>query len=161
MIIRYRWGMGMSAGPTGSTRSDINVTPLIDVLLVLLIIFLVVMPVVIKMETVQVPRKIPEEMAPDPRAMMLVVKLLEGDQDIVFTENEQSTQIPASELLRTLRPRIEALASLGASEKVVFVDFADGVTWGSALATVDSIRSLAADVENHDEIRVAIRIHGD
>ena len=50
--------MGMSSGGNkNSVQSEINVTPLIDVLLVLLIIFLVVMPIMMKMETLQVPRK--------------------------------------------------------------------------------------------------------
>jgi biopolymer transport protein TolR len=37
--------MGMGAGPSGGAVSEINVTPLIDVLLVLLIIFMVIVPV--------------------------------------------------------------------------------------------------------------------
>jgi len=37
--------MGMSMGSGGGAVSDINVTPLIDVLLVLLIIFMVIVPV--------------------------------------------------------------------------------------------------------------------
>src|SRR5260370_19429064 len=37
--------MGMGGGSTGGAVSDMNVTPLIDVLLVLLIIFMVIVPV--------------------------------------------------------------------------------------------------------------------
>lgn len=37
--------MGMSGGSSGGAVSEINVTPLIDVLLVLLIIFMVIVPV--------------------------------------------------------------------------------------------------------------------
>lgn len=37
--------MGMGGGSTGGAVSEINVTPLIDVLLVLLIIFMVIVPV--------------------------------------------------------------------------------------------------------------------
>ena len=37
--------MGMTAGSSGGQVADINVTPLIDVLLVLLIIFMVIVPV--------------------------------------------------------------------------------------------------------------------
>ena len=40
-----RFAMGMGGGSTGGAVSDINVTPLIDVLLVLLIIFMVIVPV--------------------------------------------------------------------------------------------------------------------
>ena len=56
--------MGMSSGGGGNSKnvsSDINVTPLIDVLLVLLIIFLVVMPIMMKMETLNVPRKLDDQ----------------------------------------------------------------------------------------------------
>ena len=37
--------MGMAVGPSGGQSANINVTPLIDVLLVLLIIFMVISPV--------------------------------------------------------------------------------------------------------------------
>ena len=36
--------MGMAVGPSGGQSANINVTPLIDVLLVLLIIFMVITP---------------------------------------------------------------------------------------------------------------------
>jgi len=36
--------MGMAVGPSGGQSANINVTPLIDVLLVLLIIFMVINP---------------------------------------------------------------------------------------------------------------------
>ena len=49
-------GMGTSSGP-GQVKSDINVTPLVDVVLVLLIIFLITMPVVMRTVTLEVPRK--------------------------------------------------------------------------------------------------------
>lgn len=152
--------MGMSSGGNkGGVQSDINVTPLIDVLLVLLIIFLVVMPVMMKMETLQTPRHIDDNEAPDPNASMLTVKVLKpfGEQ-VVFSDNEKPTQIPSSDLLRLLRPKLEAIGARGGSEKVVFVDFDDEVPWGNVIQTMDSIRSLAADVENHDEIKVALKI---
>ena len=69
--------MGMSTGGSGDKKavsSEINVTPLIDVLLVLLIIFLVVMPIMMKMETLQVPRKLDDQNEmPDPNASQLTV----------------------------------------------------------------------------------------
>ena len=153
--------MGMSSGGNkGGVQSDINVTPLIDVLLVLLIIFLVVMPVMMKMETLQTPRHIDDaNEAPDPNASMLTVRVLKpfGEQ-VVFSDNEKPQQIPSSDLLRLLRPKLEAIGARGGSEKVVFVDFDDEVPWGNVIATMDSIRSLASDVENHDEIKVALKI---
>ncbi len=149
--------MGMSVGnKSGGVQSDINVTPLIDVLLVLLIIFLVVMPIMMKMETLEIPRKIQENEAPDPNAVMLTVKV-KTSGDMVFVDNDKETPIQAADLLRTLRPKLEAAVARGSTEKVVFVDFEDGVLWSNVVTTMDSIRSLAADV-NHDEIKVALKV---
>ena len=43
------------------------------------------------------------------------------------------------------------------NEKVVFVDFEDAVPWNEVVSTMDTIRSLASDV-NHDEIKVALKV---
>ena len=47
--------MAISAGNSGGVQSDINVTPMIDVLLVLLIIFMITQPLSRKAMDVQVP----------------------------------------------------------------------------------------------------------
>jgi biopolymer transport protein TolR len=155
--------MGMSSGGNkGGVQSEINVTPLIDVLLVLLIIFLVVMPVMMKMETIQVPRKLDTDEMPDPNASMLTVKVLGPlGQQMVFVDNDKETPINESDLLTMLRPKLEAIGARGGGEKVVFVDFEDAIPWGTVINTMDSIRSLASDVENHDEIKVALKVKED
>jgi biopolymer transport protein ExbD len=146
----------MSTGNSkGGVQSDINVTPLIDVLLVLLIIFLVVMPIMMKMEMIEIPRKITDTEAPDPNATMLSVKV-KVTGDMVFTDNDKETPINAADLLRALRPKLEAAAARGA-ERVIFVDFEDGVPWGNVVGTMDQIRTLASDV-NHDEVKVALKL---
>lgn len=151
-------GMSGGSGDKKAIQSDINVTPLIDVLLVLLIIFLVVMPIMMKMETLQIPRKITENEAPDPNATMLTVRV-KTTGDMVFIDNDKETPLQAVDLVRTLRPKLEAAAAR-AVEKVIFVDFEDGVPWGMVLTTMDSIRSLATDI-NKDEVKVALKIKED
>ena len=47
--------MGMAVGKKGKLNTDINVTPLVDVVLVLLIIFMVVTPMLQKGKPVQLP----------------------------------------------------------------------------------------------------------
>ncbi|MGZ8831449.1 MAG: biopolymer transporter ExbD, partial [Thermoanaerobaculia bacterium] len=46
----------MQVGGSGTVKSDINVTPLVDVCLVLLIIFMVVTPMLQKGVSVQIPQ---------------------------------------------------------------------------------------------------------
>src|SRR4051812_26686946 len=137
--------MGMSTGGNkGGVQSEINVTPLIDVLLVLLIIFLVIMPVMMKMETLEVPRKLDDQHEmPDPNASMLTV-VVHTAGDITFKDNDREIQIQSTELLHTLRPKLEAIAQRGGTEKVVFVDFDDAVQWATVVSTMDTIRALAA-----------------
>lgn len=152
--------MGMSTGGNkGGVQSEINVTPLIDVLLVLLIIFLVVMPIMMKMETLQVPRNIDQDQEmPDPNASQLTVKAkIDGSYEFDDGGGSPIT-LPASDLLRTLRPKLEAMSA--GREKVVFVDFEPAVPWVNVVGTMDTIRSLASDV-NHDEIKVALKVKED
>jgi biopolymer transport protein ExbD len=155
-------GMSTGGGGKGSVQSEINVTPLIDVLLVLLIIFMVVMPVMMKMETIQVPRKLDNEIeTPDPNSSQLTVKVMR-DLTVQFSDGLSETPmvIQHSDIVKTLRPKLEAMSSGGTAEKVVFVDFEEEVPWREVVSTMDSIRSLAADV-NHDEIKVALKVKED
>ena len=48
--------MGMDVGSKGGVRSDINITPLVDVVLVLLIIFMVVTPMLQRGKSVELPK---------------------------------------------------------------------------------------------------------
>ena len=54
----------MQVGGSGTIKSDINVTPLVDVVLVLLIIFMVITPVVQMGYLVRVPPKAPAGLPP-------------------------------------------------------------------------------------------------
>jgi len=148
----------MSTGNSkGGVQSEINVTPLIDVLLVLLIIFLVVMPIMMKMETLQVPRKINNEIEmPDPNSSQLTIKVDKALQ-VSFNDgsSENDTPIQAVDIAKILRPKLEAMNA--ANDKVVFVQFDDEVPWNEVVMTMDTVRSLASDV-NHDEIKVALKV---
>ena len=149
--------MSTGGGDKKGVQSEINVTPLIDVLLVLLIIFLVVMPIMMKMETLEIPRKLEENQTVDEKAVMITITLNPGGS-LVFNKNEKETQLNVADLLTTLRPELESWTSPG--EKVVFVHFHNDIEWNDVVTTMDSIRSLATDA-NHDEIKVALKIKED
>ena len=150
--------MGMSSGGNkGGVQSEINVTPLIDVLLVLLIIFLVVMPIMMKMETLEIPRKIDDNTETVAQDTVLLTVKVKASGDLMFIDGDKDpVQMAAADLLRQLRPKLEA-AVARAQDRVVFVDFEEGCNWGQVVTTMDSIRSLASDV-NHDEVKVALKL---
>ena len=57
--------MGMSGSSGKGANSDINITPFIDILLVLLIIFMVIQPMVQYDLQARVPQKLPDELPQD------------------------------------------------------------------------------------------------
>jgi biopolymer transport protein ExbD len=128
-------------GMTSSSGPNINVTPLIDVLLVLLVIFLVIIPVMVKVETVDLP---PAEPNAESVRLPVVIKLRADASALV----DDGAPIMAADLWSKLKPRVSAGAT-------VFVDFEDGVPWSDVVGTVDGVRGLAADP---DSVRVAVRI---
>jgi biopolymer transport protein TolR len=78
--------MGMAAGPQRGPKSEINVTPLVDVVLVLLIIFMVVTPMLQRGKDVKLPQatKVDEEKK-DVDPLILSVTL----EKTVWVENDQ------------------------------------------------------------------------
>lgn len=147
--------MGMSTGgKTGGLHTEINITPLIDVVLVLLIIFLVTMPILMKMVTLEVPRKLDEKNeVPDPAAGNPIIVRTLADLSIEVDDGDRKTNMKIGALAGALRPVLDR--KLG--EKVVFVDFEDQVPWLEVVNTMDAIRSLSAD-ENHEEVKVALKV---
>lgn len=149
-------GMSSGGGDRNAVASSINVTPLIDVLLVLLIIFLVVMPVMTKVEPLTVPRTLSDEAVEYSDAPPLVLTV-RNDLSVAFSDGSSGVEatIQATDVAKTLRPKLASWTS--ATPKVVFVDFEDEVPWREVVATMDSVRSLAMDT-NHDEIAVALKV---
>ena len=142
--------MGMQVGKRGGIKNDINVTPLIDVVLVLLIIFLVTMPIMMRTITIEVPRKLTDqEVAADPKSITITVR---ADLMVEIDNTERVVTGPATEVASKLRPLLA-----GKEDKVVFVDFADEVRWDQVVMIMDTIRSVAADTE-HNEIKVALKM---
>lgn len=149
--------MGMSTGgKPGGLQTEINVTPLIDVVLVLLIIFLVTMPIMMKMVTLEVPRKLDDNEMPDPTAGNPITVTIKADMSVILNDGEKDTSITLIDLPKNLRPLLDKKIS----DKVVFVDFDDQVSWNTVVETMDQVRSIAIDA-NHDEVKVALKVKVD
>jgi len=74
--------MTVNSGKSGGMSSTINVTPMIDILLVLLIIFMVIVPAMPKGEATLVPNA----SVIDPRCGDAVVLEVKGDDQLSFTQ---------------------------------------------------------------------------
>src|SRR5437588_6737424 len=71
-------------------RSDINITPLVDVVLVLLIIFMVLTPLMEKEIGVRVPEEVPPEMQNEPPPPDLTQIVLKVDEQGIFHINNET-----------------------------------------------------------------------
>jgi len=78
--------MAMSGGGGGGLTNDINVTPMIDVLLVLLIIFMMVIPMSRKAIDLQLPDPTPDNTPQGPPPSQIVLEVLPNN---VFRVNSQ------------------------------------------------------------------------
>ena len=90
--------MAMSVGPSedDAPMSDINTTPLVDVMLVLLIIFLITVPVVIQTVPVTLPKVVFEPTTTKPENVALSVRAgSKGECEVYWGQ----TKIGAQELL--------------------------------------------------------------
>jgi len=85
----------MQVGGGGSLRSDINVTPLVDVVLVLLIIFMVITPVVQMGYLVKVPPKAPANLPPSAIQDQIVLRLMPGARIFINKDEIPADQFPA------------------------------------------------------------------
>ena len=88
--------MGMAAGPSKGFKNEINVTPLVDVVLVLLIIFMVVTPMLQRGKDVKLPQaKQIEEEKKDADPLILSVTL----EKTTWVENDQYDETGLGERL--------------------------------------------------------------
>ena len=84
----------MQVGGGGSMRSDINVTPLVDVVLVLLIIFMVITPVVQMGYLVRVPPKAPPGLPPSAIQDQIILRFMPEGRMFINKEELGPDQFP-------------------------------------------------------------------
>jgi len=133
------------------TKPEINVTPLIDVLLVLIIIFMVVSP--LKPSRFKV--KLPQEPRPTDRVelnpLTLVVNVNDDSTLALNMEGGLGNVDDASALTRKLSETFQQRGANGASDesgnviKTVFIKAPKGRAYGDVAKVVDAVKMAGAD----------------
>ncbi len=131
--------MGMSVGGGRSYNSDINVTPMVDIMLVLLIIFMVVTPLLQQGVTVSLPRdmKNPEEDPAIIKESSVVIAIPDDSQFYIGSD-----PVEKSELTRTIQKRME---DKSASDRIVYIKSGVGVNYGTVVEAINIIRQAGID----------------
>ncbi len=123
--------MSMSSGGKGQT-SDMNVTPLIDVLLVLLIIFMVVTPVPPKGLSTMVPQ--PPNNDGGPPQTTVVVQLLDGglgqEPTVKINQEDATWDSLQGRLTEVYKTRAEKVMFLKADDDIAFESVAKAIDIG-------------------------------
>jgi biopolymer transport protein ExbD len=116
-------------------RSEINVTPLVDVVLVLLIIFMIITPLMDDRFHVSIPRTAaPDAVVP---ARHLVTVELDGNGALMLNG--------APVLRPDLERKLQELFAMG-TDRQVFFEGSSGVTYEEAAGVMDSIRNVRGNV---------------
>ena len=123
-------------GSSGGVRSDINITPLVDVVLVLLIIFMVMTPSLLKEMDLTVPEKADVQMAVPTTT----------DQIVVSVNREGKIAINREPILESaLASRVHDLMAQR-TDKLIFFDIDDDANYGEVMHVMDVCRGAGTKV---------------
>ena len=127
--------MSMSPGQSGRLTNEPNVTPMIDVLLVLLIIFMLVVPMSRKAIDLQLPDPTEQQSSATPPPQ-IVLEVLPGNRFLVNKENVPKANLPA---------RLKEIYD-GRPEKIIFVKGDPKVKYSDVIFAMDIARGAGVKV---------------
>jgi biopolymer transport protein ExbD len=148
--------MQLSTGDSGSNlQSEINITPLVDVVLVLLIIFMVVVPLLLEGYDVDIPRSSAGAAAAQSAEAQLILSIGPAGCPILQPPTGEGVpadchvtladqKIPAAELPARVA---EFLGGLPEEKRVLFLAADDRLNYEGVLRIIDLAKSGVADLK--------------
>ena len=129
--------MAMSSGnPSSGLTNEINVTPMIDVLLVLLIIFMMVIPMSRKAIDLQLPDPTPDDQPSGPPPSQIVLEVLPGN---VYRINTQP--VTKQDLQKRLKEIYDPRP-----DKIIFVKGDPAVKYSDVIFAMDVARGAGVKI---------------
>ena len=132
--------MGMTGAGEGGFQSEINVTPMVDIMLVLLIIFMVVTPLLQHGITVALPQNTlnPDE---DPRIIKESSIVISVPNNGEYYLGKQ--RISQDDIKNKVQPMLEAMKT--EEDRIVYIKSGVNVHYGEVVNVINEVRSLGVD----------------
>jgi biopolymer transport protein TolR len=131
--------MGMAVGGSDDYNSEINVTPMVDVMLVLLIIFMIVTPLLQQGVTVNLPREMvsPDEDMEITKDTSVVISIPDNNNFYIGKD-----QYPLSSLGEKIQGMMKDKAP---DKRIVYIKSGIDVDYGRVVEAIDTIRKQDID----------------
>lgn len=130
--------MGMSAGGDSEYNSEINVTPMVDIMLVLLIIFMVVTPLLQQGVSVTLPKGNTPDEDTEITKESSVVMAIPNDDEFYIGKDRFSKEVLGEKISKLMEGKTP-------DKRIIYIKSSVGVNYGTVVEAINIIRKQDID----------------